>query len=44
MKEFKRRLNMDLRDDKGFLLLKVNLNDPIPRFTLTRLRKDDGCL
>ncbi|MDD1749385.1 MAG: UvrB/UvrC motif-containing protein, partial [Methanothrix sp.] len=25
-----------------FLLLKVNLNDPIPRFTLTRLKQDDG--
>ncbi len=27
-----------------FLLIKVNLNDTIPRFTLTRLRKDDGCV
>jgi hypothetical protein len=23
-------------------MLKVNLNDPIPRFTLTRLKQDDG--
>ena len=22
--------------------MKVNLNDPFPKFTLTRLRKDDG--
>ncbi|MDH4372284.1 MAG: excinuclease ABC subunit UvrC [Verrucomicrobiota bacterium] len=44
IKEFQPRFNIDLKDDKGFLLLKVNLNDPIPRFTLTRLRKDDGCL
>jgi excinuclease ABC subunit C len=42
IKEFQPRFNIDLRDDKRFLLLKVNLNDPIPRFTLTRLRKDDG--
>ncbi|KAB2674692.1 MAG: excinuclease ABC subunit UvrC [Verrucomicrobia bacterium] len=42
IKDFKPRFNIDFRDDKGFLLLKVNLNDPIPRFTLTRLRKDDG--
>ncbi len=42
IKEFKPRFNIDFRDDKRFLLLKVNLNDPIPRFTLTRLRKDDG--
>jgi excinuclease ABC subunit C len=42
IKEFQPRFNIDLRDDKRFLLLKVNLLDPIPRFTLTRLRKDDG--
>jgi excinuclease ABC subunit C len=44
IKEFTPRFNIDFRDDKRFLLLKVNLNDPIPRFTLTRLRKDDGCV
>jgi excinuclease ABC subunit C len=44
IKEFHPRFNIDFRDDKRFLLLKVNLNDPIPRFTLTRLRKDDGCV
>ena len=44
IKEFHPRFNVDFRDDKRFLLLKVNLNDPIPRFTLTRLRKDDGAL
>ena len=44
IKDFKPRFNIDFRDDKRFLLLKVNLNDPIPRFTLTRLRKDDGCV
>ena len=42
IKDFQPRFNIDFRDDKRFLLLKVNLNDPIPRFTLTRLRKDDG--
>jgi excinuclease ABC subunit C len=42
IKDFKPRFNIDFRDDKRFLLLKVSLNDPIPRFTLTRLRKDDG--
>lgn len=44
IKEFSPRFNIDFKDDKRFLLLKVNLNDPIPRFTLTRLRKDDGCV
>src|SRR2546421_2819707 len=42
IKEFHPRYNVSFRDDKRFLLLKVNLNDPIPRLTLTRLRQDDG--
>ena len=42
IKEFHPRYNVSFRDDKRFLMLKVNLNDPIPNFTFTRLRKDDG--
>ncbi len=42
IKEFHPRYNVSFRDDKRFLLLKVNLSDPIPRFTLTRLKQDDG--
>jgi len=44
IKEFQPRYNVSFRDDKRFLLLKVNLNDPIPRFTLTRLRQEDGAV
>src|SRR5215831_14440821 len=42
IKEFHPRYNVSFRDDKRFLLVKVNLNDPIPRFTLTRIKQDDG--
>jgi len=41
IKEFRPRYNISFRDDKRFLLLKVNLQDPIPRFTFTRLRNDE---
>lgn len=42
IKEFHPRYNVSFRDDKRFLLLKVNLQDPIPRFSLTRLKQDDA--
>jgi len=42
IKEFHPRYNVSFRDDKRFLLLKINLNDPIPRFVLTRLKQEDG--
>src|SRR2546423_1338278 len=42
IKEFHPRYNVSFRDDKRFLMLKVNLHDPIPRFTLTRFKQDDG--
>jgi excinuclease ABC subunit C len=42
IKEFKPRFNVSLRDDKRYLMLKVNLNDPVPNFVFTRLKKDDG--
>lgn len=42
IKEFKPRYNVSFRDDKRHLMLKVNLNDPIPNFTFARFKKDDG--
>jgi excinuclease ABC subunit C len=42
IKEFRPKYNVSFRDDKRFLLVKVNLSDAIPRFQLSRLKKDDG--
>jgi excinuclease ABC subunit C len=42
IKEFRPKYNVTFRDDKRFLLVKVNLSDAIPRFQLTRLKKEDG--
>ena len=42
IKEFQPRYNVSFRDDKRFLMVKVNLNDPIPNFSFARIRKDDG--
>lgn len=42
IKEFRPKYNISFRDDKRFLLVRVHLQDDFPRFTLTRLKKDDG--
>ena len=42
IKEFRPRYNVSFRDDKRFLMVRVHLDDPIPRFQLTRMRKEDG--
>ncbi|MSR65457.1 MAG: excinuclease ABC subunit UvrC [Verrucomicrobiae bacterium] len=42
IKEYKPKYNVDFRDDKRFLYAKINLNEPLPRFTTARIRKDDG--
>ena len=42
IKQYRPRYNVSFRDDKRFLLAKINPADLWPRFVLTRLRKDDG--
>jgi len=42
IKDFRPRYNISFRDDKRFLLVRVHTGDAFPRFSLTRLKKDDG--
>jgi len=42
IKEYRPRYNVDFRDDKRFLLVRVHLEEPWPRFHAVRVRKDDG--
>jgi excinuclease ABC subunit C len=43
IKQYGPRYNILLRDDKRFLLIKLDRHAPFPRFQLARVRKDDGC-
>src|SRR6185436_8471241 len=42
IKEYRPRYNVSFRDDKRFLLVKVDPTEEWPRFRLARFRKDDG--
>lgn len=42
IKEWRPKYNVSFRDDKRFLMVRVRLSDPFPRFDLVRLRKEDG--
>ncbi len=42
IKEYRPHYNKALKDDKRFLLLRVQLNDPLPRFETCRIKKSDG--
>ncbi len=41
IKQWRPRYNTDFTDDKRFLLVRVDAHEPLPRFRLTRIRKDD---
>lgn len=44
IKEYKPRYNTDFTDDKRFLLVRVDRSETLPRFRLTRNRREDGSL
>lgn len=44
IKQYAPRYNVLMRDDKRYLMAKINMNEPWPRFEFARLRKDDGAL
>jgi excinuclease ABC subunit C len=42
IKEYRPRYNVSFRDDKRFLLVKIDTSAEWPRFRLARFKKDDG--
>jgi excinuclease ABC subunit C len=44
IKEYKPRYNVSFRDDKRFLMLTADPGEPLPRFRLCRIRREDGNL
>jgi excinuclease ABC subunit C len=42
IKEYRPRYNISFRDDKRFLVVKVNMSEEWPRFRLARFKKDDS--
>ncbi len=42
IKDYRPRYNVSFRDDKRFLLLRVNPADPLPEFKAVRFSRDDG--
>ena len=42
IKEYRPRYNISFRDDKRFLLVKIDMSEEWPRFRLARFKKDDN--
>src|SRR6266852_5172009 len=42
IKEYRPRYNISFRDDKRFLLVKIDMSEEWPRFRLTRFKKNDS--
>ncbi len=44
IKEYAPHYNILMRDDKRYLMLKIDLNENFPRLKFARLKKDDSCM
>jgi excinuclease ABC subunit C len=44
IKDYKPRYNVDFKDDKRFLMLRIDLKEPWPMFKAVRIRRDDGAV
>lgn len=44
IKDYKPRYNVDFRDDKRFLMLRIDRNEPWPQFKAVRFRREDGAV
>ncbi len=42
IKDYRPKYNVSFRDDKRFLMLSIHLDEPWPKFALSRYRKEDG--
>jgi len=41
IKEYRPRYNVSFRDDKRFLMVRVDLEEPFPKFQTTRMKRED---
>ena len=44
IKEYKPRYNVSFKDDKRFILIRGEVSLQVPRFSLCRIKRDDGCV
>lgn len=42
IKDYRPRYNVAFKDDKRFLMLRIDPAEPLPRFSLCRIRREDG--
>lgn len=42
IKQYRPKYNVSFRDDKRFLMLRIHMEEPWPKFSLSRTKKEDG--